>query len=87
MLKPRKPTFAEREALLEVSFRNVYGDEEFSSDWIKYAARAAIAVFDEYETDNCDYRGKIMSVVWPDNPYWHEVYRWKNDKLELVDEE
>jgi len=49
-------------------------------------ANAAIAVWDDYITDGPCYCGKVMVVVWPGSPSFHNVFTFDAATGELVEE-
>ena len=80
---PRQPTRDELEELERYIYDHVPAIDHRVV--FKYSASNAIAVFDEYRTDDGSYRGKVMVVVWPDGPAYQQVFIWDGQgRLELV---
>lgn len=89
MNEPRKPNQAEIDQLAQVLlgfYGNSLSFEEAQSSW-EMAARAKVAVFDNYITDSPGYAGKLLMVVWPGSPSMFDVYIWTDGKMVLVEKD
>lgn len=78
--QPREPTPEECEqlavALAECAEYMPHEDDYAEARDI--VARACVAVFEDFTADGSDQPGKIVSIVWPFDASYYEVFRWKN---------
>jgi hypothetical protein len=81
---PRKPTQEELDHLLgdclvrlyDMQFPDIYEIQKLK----EVISQASIAVFDQYRTENREYAGKLMMVVWNESPSCYQVFTWDKDK-------
>ena len=93
MHRPRVPAQQEVSALQTILIEDL-GPESIPSDHEEHTNigklinTASIAVFDNYVTDATStlqqYKGRLMSVVWPMGPKTHEVFGWQGEKLQSL---
>ena len=82
-MNPRKPTQEEKDQLIQYLWQHndvdpTDADREEAQDFVE---NAAIAVFDDYQTDSPGYVGKVMVVVWSGGPGITEVFVWREGKI------
>lgn len=87
--QPRRPTAAERQALIDLIETERHYEildnadvEDLSVG--EYVAAASIAVFDHFVSTQANYTGKVMVVVWNVGPECYEVYGWVNGRIERM---
>jgi len=85
MIEPRRATLEETQLLEDyLSIEMGCWHNETDADRVNIQGLmegAAIAVFNDYITDNPGYKGKVITVVWPGSPNMYEVFIFRNDKL------
>lgn len=87
-MKPRKPNQQELEDLTNYLETLHWYDLEDAEATVRDAVKkAAIAVFDDYITDNEGYSGRLMTVVWNIGPELYEVFIWQDGELIHVDQD
>jgi len=81
---PRKPTEPEKQELAEYTTQTCYQEPtpEDLDQQISFADEAYIVVFDHYITDCPGYAGKVMVVVWSGAPEFHQVFIWRDGKID-----
>ena len=78
-MKPRKPNKTELGHLRKELIKEGL-DDETAEYVLKYAA---IAVFDDYKADYREYCGKIITIVYSNNPSWYEVFMYDTENKNI----
>jgi hypothetical protein len=89
---PRKPNQEELDHLLGDCLVRHYGmqfPDRYEIQELKvFISQASIAVFDHYRTENREYAGKLMIVVWAESPSFYQVFTWdKDDQIHPVEKD
>ncbi len=90
-MNPRKPTEEEKKELIGYLISEGYGmgtvsDEAVESGFRTWINAAAIAVFDDYQTDYPGYHGKVFVILptYTLHPNIVELYVWENGKMTRI---
>jgi hypothetical protein len=82
-MQPRHPDREELEALQDYVLD--HDRTRHPRGVMKWAGLYPAVVFDDYEGEEGGYKGKIMIVVWPERPEYHEVLTFdQTGRLEPV---
>jgi hypothetical protein len=71
-MQPRYPNRDELRALEDYVYE--HDQTRHHREVMKWAGFYPAAVFDEYVSEEGNYRGKLMIVIWPERPEYHQVF-------------